>query len=231
MFLRFFLITVLFSVTLWYLHEYHTAQFMAVTRNIPYLSPLMAKLHSSVGSSGKKDNVKGSEKIYTVEQLSRYNGDENSKGVYIAILGKVFDVKKGKKHYGPGGTYHIFAGRDASRAFVTGEFTEDKASDEVLDLSLTDLLSLKQWVEFYEKDYVYKGKLVGRYFTATGAKTDYHRELEKKLMEAKAAKNNKEEDRRKFPPCNMEWSADKGSRVWCSSRRLVFTYLPRLVIY
>ncbi|KAJ0807086.1 putative cytochrome b5-like heme/steroid binding domain-containing protein [Helianthus annuus] len=35
----------------------------------------------------------------------------------------VFDVTKGKSHYGKGGGYNHFSGRDASRAFVSGNFT------------------------------------------------------------------------------------------------------------
>jgi len=38
---------------------------------------------------------------------------------------QVFDVTKGRKHYGPGGGYSFFSGRDGSRAFVSGDFTEE----------------------------------------------------------------------------------------------------------
>ena len=44
-----------------------------------------------------------------------------------SILGKVFDVSKGAKHYGKGGAYRGFTGRDASRAFVSGDFTKVKS--------------------------------------------------------------------------------------------------------
>ena len=30
--------------------------------------------------------------------------------VYLAVLGQVFDVTKGRKHYGTGGGYEFFAG-------------------------------------------------------------------------------------------------------------------------
>lgn len=41
-----------------------------------------------------------------------------------SILGEVFDVSNGAKHYGKGGAYEGFAGKDASRSFVSGDFTE-----------------------------------------------------------------------------------------------------------
>jgi hypothetical protein len=30
--------------------------------------------------------------------------------IYLAILGRVYDVTEGKAHYGPGGGYEFFAG-------------------------------------------------------------------------------------------------------------------------
>lgn len=50
------------------------------------------------------------EMLFTVEELSKYTGANGSKGLYIAIMGTVYDVEKGRKHYGPGGTYHFFSG-------------------------------------------------------------------------------------------------------------------------
>lgn len=45
------------------------------------------------------------DRLFTLNELERYRGQ-----VYLAILGQVFDVTKGSKHYRPGGTYHFFTG-------------------------------------------------------------------------------------------------------------------------
>lgn len=47
----------------------------------------------------------------------------------MAVNGTVYDVSAAPSTYGPGGPYHIFAGRDATRAFVTGCFQQDLTPD------------------------------------------------------------------------------------------------------
>lgn len=53
----------------------------------------------------------GNHPIMTKEELSKYDGTEESPGVYIGIYGRVYDVSSGKQHYGPGGAYSFFAGK------------------------------------------------------------------------------------------------------------------------
>lgn len=53
----------------------------------------------------------------------------------------------------------VVLGRDGSRAFVTGDFTESGLIDDVLDLTLSELRSLNDWLQFYQKEYIYKGML------------------------------------------------------------------------
>ncbi|EXJ94917.1 hypothetical protein A1O1_00035 [Capronia coronata CBS 617.96] len=67
--------------------------------------------------------------LLTPEQLALYNGTDPKKPIYLAINGTIFDVSAGRHTYGPGGSYEVFAGRDASRAFVTGCFLEDRTGD------------------------------------------------------------------------------------------------------
>ncbi|KAI4724039.1 cytochrome b5 [Aureobasidium sp. EXF-10728] len=65
----------------------------------------------------------------TDEELKAYDGRDASKPVYIALNGTIYDVSAGRQTYGPGGSYNFFAGRDATRAFITGCFQEDLTPD------------------------------------------------------------------------------------------------------
>lgn len=56
------------------------------------------------------ENSNSLERIFTTSELSEYNGEKNSKGLFIAIMGTVYDVESGRKHYGPGNSYNFFAG-------------------------------------------------------------------------------------------------------------------------
>jgi predicted heme/steroid binding protein len=69
------------------------------------------------------------EVILTPAELALHNGTDPSLPIYIAINNTVFDVTAGKHTYGPGGSYSVFAGKHATRAFVTGCFAEDATND------------------------------------------------------------------------------------------------------
>lgn len=49
-------------------------------------------------------------RLFTVEELTQFDGIHN-KQLFLSILGSVYDVSKGMKHYGPGGTYNYFVGK------------------------------------------------------------------------------------------------------------------------
>lgn len=65
----------------------------------------------------------------TDAQLLTYDGTDPSKPIYLALNGTIYDVSSSPQTYGPGGSYHFFAGRDAARAFLTGCFAEDAVPD------------------------------------------------------------------------------------------------------
>ncbi|KAK2002489.1 cytochrome b5-like Heme/Steroid binding domain-containing protein [Colletotrichum falcatum] len=65
----------------------------------------------------------------TPEELLQYDGSDPEKPIYLAINHTIFDVSANPRIYGPGGSYNVFAGRDASRGFVTGCFMDDRTPD------------------------------------------------------------------------------------------------------
>ncbi|KAK2816344.1 hypothetical protein Q7C36_022615 [Tachysurus vachellii] len=164
------------------------------------------------------DVSQDSDRLLSQEELSLYQGREDSKGLYLAILGQVFDVEKGRKHYGPAGSYRFFTGRDASRAFVTGEFTDAGLTDDVSDLSPSQIVALYDWLAFYQKDYTPVGKLIGRFYSKSGKPTSVLQNLEASLAEGLKLKAQAEEENKLYPACNSEWNSDRGGRVWCSTK-------------
>jgi len=47
----------------------------------------------------------------------------------------------------------VCAGKDASRAFITGDFTESGLSSDVSDFSDSQIVALYDWLSFYQRDY------------------------------------------------------------------------------
>jgi len=50
-------------------------------------------------------------------------------------------------------------GKDGSRAFITGEFSDSGLTDDVSGLTNSQWLDLLHWFEFYNKQYIYVGKI------------------------------------------------------------------------
>ena len=92
----------------------------------------------------------GSQETFTIESLSFYDGIKDpSKPILLAINGKVYNVDSNRNMYGPGGSYHHFTGKDASRAFVTGCFKTGLTFD-LRGLNERQKKSLDYWSNFFE---------------------------------------------------------------------------------
>ncbi|KAI9721804.1 MAG: hypothetical protein M1812_002139 [Candelaria pacifica] len=90
--------------------------------------PVWTRPAVGIPANGTPITQKGSIHL-TDAELTRYNGTDSSLPIYLAINGTIFDVSASPTFYGPGGSYHFFAGRDATRAYVTGCFAEDITPD------------------------------------------------------------------------------------------------------
>lgn len=99
---------------------------------------------------------------FTLEELREFDGKTREDGrILIAVNGKVFDVTKGKMHYGPQGPYSTFAGRDASRGLGTFslEIPTDKY-DDLSDLQPHEMESVLEWEMQFKEKYEYVGRLL-----------------------------------------------------------------------
>uniref|UniRef100_A0A0A9YFT6 Membrane-associated progesterone receptor component 2 n=1 Tax=Lygus hesperus TaxID=30085 RepID=A0A0A9YFT6_LYGHE len=99
---------------------------------------------------------------FTIEELKPYDGKgEFGPRVLVAVNGKVFDVTKGSKYYGPGGPYSAFAGKDASRGLATFDVNGGKdVYDDLSDLNTFEMDSIKEWEMQFTERYDYVGKLL-----------------------------------------------------------------------
>lgn len=85
-------------------------------------------------------------------------------------------------------------------------------------------------MKFYRKEYPFVGKLVGRYYDEHGSLTDYGRLVKKLIKNAEKEDENLQLEKIKFPPCNVEWNAESGTRVWCTKKRFVTTHVLQFTL-
>ena len=101
--------------------------------------------------------------LWTLEKLSKYRG-EAGMPIYIALDGNIYDVSQSQGFYGPGGGYHVFAGRDATRGLAKGLLEEKDVltnPGDKSDFSAMEHMKLDDWVDRYNSKYPIVGKLGG----------------------------------------------------------------------
>lgn len=123
----------------------------------------------------------------TVQQLRVYDGEseECDGSICVAVNGKIFDVTRGKRFYGPGGPYSGFAGRDASRGLAT--FSVEPVSDEhddLSDLKPGEMEQVQEWELQFSEKYDLVGKLLkpgeeGRSYSDEESEEEVEKEAKK----------------------------------------------------
>lgn len=140
--------------------------------------------------------------------------------VWLAVLGECFDVTLGAEYYvGDDGDYaSCFPGRDASRAFTTGDFTPRGCVDDVEGLTGAQLAGVRSWATFMRDKYEYVGVVAGgRFYDADGRETETLARVKRKIAAHEASDARRRERALMFPDCSSSWSEADGGFVWCDA--------------
>uniref|UniRef100_A0A0G4FB31 Cytochrome b5 heme-binding domain-containing protein n=1 Tax=Chromera velia CCMP2878 TaxID=1169474 RepID=A0A0G4FB31_9ALVE len=102
-------------------------------------------------------------KDFTPAELAEFDGSDG-KPVYIGCKGVVYDMTShpdGRTMYGPGGSYNVFAGKDATRAFAKFNFDQQEMNKgDWSDLNVFENEMLQSWVDKFDSKYDVVGKVV-----------------------------------------------------------------------
>jgi len=131
--------------------------------------------------------------------------------VWLAVLGECFDVSAGRRFYAGDGDYATcFAGRDASRAFATGDFSESGCVSDVSGLTNGEVAAIRGWRDFMRDKYRAAGVLAnGEFYDAeTGAATALTLEIRARLERYDAGAAAREQRARMFPDCDSTSDGD-----------------------
>lgn len=157
-------------------------------------------------------------RLWSKEELAKFDGRSGESDIYLAFLGLVYNVTVNEQHYAQGAEYNVFTGRDATRAFVTGNFTHDLI-DDVRNIDESMFSHIESWQSFYTTSYPILGRIEGSFFDSRGCATAELKRVHQIFGKLEQAKANQKELEKDYPECNSEWNTDnKKGRVWCTKK-------------
>jgi len=96
----------------------------------------------------------------TLDELAKYNGLDPFRPILFAVRSHVYDVTEGRDFYGHGGGYHIFAGREISRALGIMSISEKECNDNLADFTPRQHEILADWERKFNEKYTIVGRIV-----------------------------------------------------------------------
>ncbi|KAM7403633.1 hypothetical protein PAMA_004191 [Pampus argenteus] len=97
-------------------------------------------------------------RLFTEEELKRYDGSKEELPIYMAVKGVVFDVTKGKEFYGKDAPYNTLVGKDSTRAVAKMSLDPADLTSDTTGLTEEQLKSLDS---VFEGTYKTKYPIVG----------------------------------------------------------------------
>ncbi|KAK2878562.1 hypothetical protein QQF64_011372 [Cirrhinus molitorella] len=119
---------------------------------------LYALLSICATNERKIKNAQKPVRLFTEEELQRYDGSEDGQPIYMAIKGVVFDVTTGKEFYGKGASYNALVGKDSTRAVAKMSLDPADLTYDTTGLTESQLESLEQ---IFKGTYKAKYPIVG----------------------------------------------------------------------
>ncbi|TDG99157.1 hypothetical protein EPR50_G00208550 [Perca flavescens] len=109
-------------------------------------------------------------RLFTEEELTRYDGSEEGQPIYMAVKGVVFDVTKGKEFYGKDAPYNALVGKDSTRAVAKMSLDPADLTSDTTGLTEEQLESLDSIFEgTYKAKYPIVGYTASRILTEDGS--------------------------------------------------------------
>ena len=188
---------------------------------------------------GKDISVQGygslsqTSKFLSKAEVAAASGD--SEKLLVCIIGHCYDVSKGRGFYGGDGGYSFFAGRDAARAYATGDFEND-LTDDLTDFDTAQCEAVIHWYNFYKNSekYTFEGYLEGSQYINAAAFIDSNDSNEDNIWSDvgialfQCAKENeditekKEQQNIGYKTCNNAIDVqEKVANVWCDTTVIV----------
>ncbi|XP_078001028.1 neudesin-like [Glandiceps talaboti] len=97
-------------------------------------------------------------RMFTDEDLAKYDGSIPELPIYMAVKGVVFDVTGSPEYYGKGAPYNALAGKDCTRAVAKMSLEPEDLSSDVTGLTDSQLNDLEN---VFKNTYKRKYKVVG----------------------------------------------------------------------
>ncbi|XP_028676573.1 neudesin [Erpetoichthys calabaricus] len=109
-------------------------------------------------------------RLFTDEDLVKYNGQQDGSPIYMAVKGVVFDVTSGKDYYGRGAPYNALAGKDSTRAVAKMSLEPEDLTHDTTGLTSDQLKSLDDiFVSVYKAKYPIVGYTARRILNEDGS--------------------------------------------------------------
>jgi len=95
---------------------------------------------------------------YSLNEIKKYDGNTVGQPIFIAIKGKIYDVSAKSSTYGAGGSYHLFAGNDATICLAKSSFEQVDLNQPWTEQSIKELSAdqqdtLNNWIQFFSERY------------------------------------------------------------------------------